>query len=45
MINVAAIPDRLEDAVGKTKGHDVLHRLFAQVVIDAVDLLLISEFE
>ena len=45
VINIAAIPDRLEDAVGKAKGHDVLHRLFAQIVIYAVDLFLVGQLE
>ena len=40
VIDVAAIPDRLEDAVGEAKGQDVLHRLLAHVMIDAIDLTL-----
>jgi hypothetical protein len=38
VIDVAAVPDGLEDAVGETEDHDVLDRFFAQVMIDAVDL-------
>ena len=40
VIDVAAVPDRLEDAVGEAEHQDVLHRLLAQVVIDAIDLPL-----
>ena len=38
-VDVAAIPDRLEDAVAETKYHDVLNCLFAEVVIDSVNLI------
>src|SRR5882724_10920955 len=40
VVNVVAIPERLDDVVGKAEDHDVLHGLFAEIVIDAVDLLL-----
>ena len=40
MIDVAPVPDRLENSVGEAEGHDVLHRLLAQVVVDAKDLFL-----
>ena len=39
VIDIVTIPDRLEDPVGKAKDQDVLHRLLAQVVIDAEDLV------
>ena len=39
MVDVAAVPDGLEDGVVKAKHHDVLHRLFAQVMIDAINLV------
>src|SRR5713226_2246625 len=45
VINVIAIPKRLEDAVAKAQYEKVLHRVFAEVVIDAVDLLLIENVE
>ena len=35
MVHVAAIPERLEQQVGETKGQNVLHGLLAQVVINA----------
>ncbi len=40
VIDVAAIPHRLEDAVAEPEDHDVLHGLFAEVMVDAVDLVL-----
>ena len=40
MIDVAPVPDRLEQAVCKPQHHDVLHGFFSEVVIDPVDLLL-----
>ena len=43
VVDVAAVPDRLEDAVGEAEHHDVLHRLLAEVVVDAVDLLLAED--
>ena len=45
MIDVAAVPDGLEDSVGKTERQDVLHGLFAQVVIDAVDLFFVGDLQ
>ena len=39
VIDVAPVPDRLEERIGKPEGEDVLHRLLAQVVIDAVNLV------
>ncbi len=40
MIDVLVVPNRLEDAVGEPHDHQVLHRLLAEIVIDAEDLLL-----
>jgi hypothetical protein len=37
--NVVAIPGRLDRRIGKAGVGDVLHRLFAKVMIDAVDIL------
>ena len=37
VIDVAAVPDRLEDRVGETQHHDVLRGLLAEEVVDAVD--------
>ena len=38
VIHVAAIPQRLEDAVAEAQRQDVLHGFLAEVMIDAVDL-------
>jgi hypothetical protein len=42
MIDVLAVPERLDEAVGEPKDHDVLDRLLAQIVVDAVDLVLVQ---
>jgi len=39
VVNVVAIPERLDELLEKRKTMDVLHGLFAEIVIDAVDLL------
>ena len=44
VVDVIAVPDRLEHAVGEAQHQDVLHRLLAEVVIDAVDLVLVESF-
>ena len=41
VVDVILVPQRLEHAVGKTEGQQILHRLLAEIMIDAVDLLLI----
>ena len=38
--DVAAVPHRLEEGVGEAEDEQVFHRLFAQIVVDAEDLLL-----
>ena len=45
MIDVAPVPDRFENPIGKAKGQNVLHRFFAQVVVDAVNLLFVHFLE
>src|SRR5436305_14514110 len=42
-VDVAPIPDELKDAVAETKDHDVLHRLFAKLLINAVDLAFVED--
>ena len=42
VVDVAPVPDRLEDAIGEAEDQDVLDRLLAQVVVDAVDLALVQ---
>ena len=41
VIDIPAIPDRFENRVIEPEHHDVLHRFFAQIMIDAVDLALL----
>ena len=42
MVDVLRLPDRLEQNVGKAHGHQVLHRLFAQVMVDPVNLRFVE---
>ena len=43
MIDVIAIPDRFKKGVCKAEDQHVLHRLLAQIVVDAKDLRLIKD--
>ena len=36
MVDMRGVPERLEQAVGETQRHEVLHRLFAEVMVDPV---------
>ena len=40
VVHVAPVPDRLEDPVSKAEYEDVLHGLFAEIVVDAEDVPL-----
>ena len=42
--DVLAVPDRLQDRVGEAQVGDVHHRLLAEVMVDAQDLLLVEHF-
>ena len=42
ILDVIAVPYRLEHGVAEAEHHDVLHRLFAEIVIDAVDGFLVE---
>ena len=42
-VDVAPIPDRLEEPVAEAEDGEVLDRLLAQVVVDAVDLVLVED--
>ena len=42
VVDVIAVPDRFEQAVGEAEGEDVLCRLLAQEVVDAEDLLFVE---
>ena len=44
MVDEVSIPDRLEEAIGETKGQDVLSRLLAQEMIDTKNLLFGEDF-
>ena len=43
VVDVAVVPERLEDAVGETQDEDVLDRLLPEVVVDPVDLPLAED--
>ena len=43
VVDIAAVPDRLEDAVAEPEDEQVPDRLLAQVVVDPVDLLLAED--
>ena len=40
MVDVVAVPDRLEQAVGEAQDQDVLDRLLAEIVVHPEDLVL-----
>ena len=41
VIDVIAVPDRLEHAVGEAQHQDVLDRFLAEIMIDPVDLMFV----
>ena len=43
MVDVPAVPDRLEHPVRESEGQDVLHGLLAEVVVDAEHLRLVED--
>ena len=43
VIDVAAIPDRLEDSVGETECENILDRFLAEIMVDAIDLLFVDD--
>ena len=43
MINIFLVPERLEDAIGEAESQEVLYRLFAHIVVDAVGLILAED--
>ncbi len=43
VVDVVAVPDVLEDAVGEAEDEDVLDGLFAEVVVDAEDLVFVED--
>src|SRR5665213_2985866 len=44
MLDVAPVPERLEDSIAEAEREDVLDRFLAEVVIDAVDPALFKNF-
>ena len=42
VVDVIAVPDRLEQSVGEAEGEDVLGRLLAEEMVDTEDLILIE---
>ena len=42
VVNVVAVPERLEEAVGEAQHEEVLHGFFAEVVVDAVYLVFVE---
>ena len=42
VLHRVAVPERFEDRIGKAKRQEILHRFFAQVVIDPIDLGLLK---
>ena len=43
MIDIAMIPDRLENSVGKSKHQHRLHNFFAEVMIDAINIFFFKD--
>ncbi len=44
MVNVGAIPDRLEDGVGKAGEQNILHSFLAEIMVNAIDLVFVECF-
>ena len=42
VVDIVPVPHVLEDAVREAEHQDVLHRLFAEIVIDAEDLVFVE---
>ena len=42
VVDIAAVPDRFKDSVRESKHQNVLNRLLSQIVIDAIDLMLLQ---
>src|SRR5580658_6890601 len=43
IVDIARVPNRLEDAVTEAEREQILHRLLTEVMIDAIDLLLLED--
>ena len=44
VVDMGGVPQRLVERVGKAQRHQVLHRLLAEIVVDAEDLVLAEVF-
>ena len=44
VVDIVAVPDRLEDRVGEPQHEQVLHGLFAEIMVDAINLPLVEHF-
>ena len=44
IVNVTPVPNRLEERIGEAERQNVLHRLFAQVMVDAENLRFMESF-
>ena len=44
VIHVAAVPHRLENSIRESEGENVLNRFFAEVMVDAVNLVFVKHF-
>ena len=44
VVDVGGVPQRLVQLVGKAQRHEVLHRFFAEIVVDAEDRVLVEDF-
>ena len=45
VIDIAAIPDRLENSVGEAERQNILNSFFAEIMVDPVDLFFVGDFE
>src|SRR5262245_7199858 len=45
MIDIIAIPQRLEDSISESEDEKVLYRIFSQVMIDAIHLRFVENAE
>src|SRR5271156_6276677 len=45
MVDMVAIPQRLEQAIGETQHHDVLHGLLAKKMVDPINLMLLQRLQ
>src|ERR1039457_6706513 len=42
MIDIARVPDRLENAIAEAESHQILHSLLTEIMIDAINLALLE---